>query len=535
MEKLLVNISGKVRYDQIGGRAYLVAPMTMIDPGVVLNGSRGRLIYPLDELTQSADRWNGMPIVLEHPANNESARQPKILDAKGMGFVFNTEVNGKLTAEGWFDVEKTAMLDERILPAIKNGSKIELSTGLRVAEIEETAGVLNGENYDGIARDYQPDHLAILPDSKGACSVKAGCGVNNEENEDDEECANCGEKMKGQGKKKGKRMDNQHCERRNLWNKLGELLGLNKKEEPAEISDEQVSQATTKAHNLSLALGGDTTSSIRAEQASGYGDHPTAAYYHENCADRHRSEAYNKRRSPAEPRHIEAAVAHEFAAAMHRSMINNDGEDVMSKLPELMFNAAKQGGIRVADQVCVLNEDGTWTCQPQEKTGEGIVNGQTDNSQAKKEPNAQQVSAQSGQAGDTAQNATASTQNAAASQKTLTDEEYIAALPPGIQEDILLARNVKQEKKDRLIDRLVQHHQGDAKEERRKVLNQLSLKELEDRVADLPAQPANLGVPLANFLGTAAGNTPVNNNKPQPLGLPEYEYKPLQKVRGNMP
>jgi hypothetical protein len=39
--------------------------------------------------------------------------------------------------------------------------------------------VFNGVKYEGIARNLRPDHLAILPDDKGACSLEDGCGVNN--------------------------------------------------------------------------------------------------------------------------------------------------------------------------------------------------------------------------------------------------------------------------------------------------------------------------------------------------------------------
>src|SRR5690606_13771547 len=33
--------------------------------------------------------------------------------------------------------------------------------------------------YHSVARDYKPDHIAILPDRIGACSIADGCGVNN--------------------------------------------------------------------------------------------------------------------------------------------------------------------------------------------------------------------------------------------------------------------------------------------------------------------------------------------------------------------
>ena len=38
-------------------------------------------------------------------------------------------------------------------------------------------GDWNGKAYVGIARNYRPDHLAILPDMKGACSIADGAGL----------------------------------------------------------------------------------------------------------------------------------------------------------------------------------------------------------------------------------------------------------------------------------------------------------------------------------------------------------------------
>lgn len=185
MELLTVNISGKVRREKLQGREYLVAPLTLIVPGV-LNGNLGPLFYPLEDLKASYDAWNGMPIVAPNHPRDEvglpvSARLPKIWDKHGIGHVFNASVNDKLAAEGWFDIERTKAVDARILNALLNGQKMELSTGLNLDQ-DPVPGVWNGVNgpvpYIAVARKFRPDHLAILPDTQGACSVKDGCGLN---------------------------------------------------------------------------------------------------------------------------------------------------------------------------------------------------------------------------------------------------------------------------------------------------------------------------------------------------------------------
>lgn len=185
MELLVCNLSGKPRKETLLGREYLVTPATLIIPKV-LNGNRGRGYYPLDEIEAGAGAWNIMPIVRNHPVVNGqavTARNPIILQERGMGFVFNSKVDGKLTAETWFDVENTKRVDPNIYSAVERGDRIELSTGLDVS-FDMTKGVTNaGEEYDWVARSHKPDHLAVITNGKGACSIDHGCGVNNSETE----------------------------------------------------------------------------------------------------------------------------------------------------------------------------------------------------------------------------------------------------------------------------------------------------------------------------------------------------------------
>lgn len=186
MELLISNILGKTRRATLNGRQYLVAPATLIVPGV-LTGSKGDLFYPLDEIRRNASDWNGMPIVGYHPTingQNVSARSPDILAKQGLGYVYNTTANDKLAADMWFDVQsvdafdKTLPHDARIMPRLLAGKPIELSTGLYTDNTPAANGANhNGKPYTHIARNYRPDHLAVLPDQRGACSINDGCGV----------------------------------------------------------------------------------------------------------------------------------------------------------------------------------------------------------------------------------------------------------------------------------------------------------------------------------------------------------------------
>jgi hypothetical protein len=186
VELVVVNSrpAGKARRTTFNGRDYLVAPMTLIVPGVV-PGSEGPLLYPLEELGRNYLAWNYMPIVVNHPlraGRHVSAREPSILEESGVGFVFNTSLNDRLRAEGWFDVERTRQVDVRVLDRLERGEPLELSTGLYVdTEAAPQGAVWNTPGgprpYRAVARNYRPDHLAVLPDQRGACAVDDGCGV----------------------------------------------------------------------------------------------------------------------------------------------------------------------------------------------------------------------------------------------------------------------------------------------------------------------------------------------------------------------
>lgn len=183
METLVANLTGKTRRVTRNGREYIVAPVSMIVPGV-LNGSQGPILYTAEENVRSVDAWNGMPLVVYHPRGPDekpvSARSPEIIDEYGVGEVFNSRAGdkGELLAEAWFEVSSVRRVDTRVMSLLEKSNPFELSTGLDFDKVPVANGSeYEGTSYDLIARNYRPDHLAILPDQKGACSVEDGCGV----------------------------------------------------------------------------------------------------------------------------------------------------------------------------------------------------------------------------------------------------------------------------------------------------------------------------------------------------------------------
>lgn len=177
---IVVNVGGKkYRREKLEGRDHLVVPIGMMTEGV-LNGSGGKIYYPADEIEASVDSWNGMPIVVDHPIENDepqSARSTKVYNERKIGVVMNSDYDGKLRCEGWFDEELTKQVDKRVHNAIVNKKQMEVSTGLDL-DLDGKAGEWNGQKFDkGTASNLRPDHLAILPDKVGACSVKMGAGL----------------------------------------------------------------------------------------------------------------------------------------------------------------------------------------------------------------------------------------------------------------------------------------------------------------------------------------------------------------------
>lgn len=188
MEYLVANLAGRVRRERYQGRLYIVAPITLIQPGV-LNGSQGPILYELPDIRLSVDAWNGVPLLLGHPTFGRLGSDADVLESTGLGFVSNAKVTKRLIAEGWFDVELVRKRNRELLQQIEAGKAVEVSTGLKVA-VEHQSGVDDrGRAYNRIARNYRPDHLAVLVGQTGACSIDDGCGINNERIE--EMCTTC--------------------------------------------------------------------------------------------------------------------------------------------------------------------------------------------------------------------------------------------------------------------------------------------------------------------------------------------------------
>ena len=181
METLVFTLNGSPRFVVENGREFLVCSATLIVPGV-LPGSRGPLLYLAKDVANNARKWNGVPIVLDHPTDprtgeHVSANEKGVWERQGLGEVRNVRFDSKLRADCYFDIAKTKAVNPEIYKAIRSGAKLEVSTGL-FTRGPEKEGVHNGRSYQGIAQHQDPDHLAVLSNAQGACSLREGCGLN---------------------------------------------------------------------------------------------------------------------------------------------------------------------------------------------------------------------------------------------------------------------------------------------------------------------------------------------------------------------
>jgi Uncharacterized protein conserved in bacteria (DUF2213) len=168
------------RTEILEGRPHLVVPVVMGVVGV-WDGSRGPLMYTADDLRSSVPLWNGKPVCVFHPSmeTDYSAGHPQVFNRQRVGTVFNARFDSSakaLKAEAWLDPDRLRRVDPAVLSAVQAGRVMEVSTGL-FTENESAQGNYKGSQYIAIARNHRPDHLAILPEGTGACSIAQGAGL----------------------------------------------------------------------------------------------------------------------------------------------------------------------------------------------------------------------------------------------------------------------------------------------------------------------------------------------------------------------
>ncbi len=169
------NMSEKAKIKQLEGQDHLVFPVIAAKE-VVMN----ELLYPENELKKNVVSWNGVPITVNHPTKNEqnvSINSPEMLEKFSVGKFFNVRYDNGVKGEMWFNISQAEGKGfDKVVSGLKDGVMMEVSTGV-LAEQNEISGIFKNKEYSGIVKGIIPDHLALLPNDVGACSVDDGCGT----------------------------------------------------------------------------------------------------------------------------------------------------------------------------------------------------------------------------------------------------------------------------------------------------------------------------------------------------------------------
>jgi hypothetical protein len=168
-------MSDMIRWEVLEGTKYIVAPAIFMTEGVHNN-----VYYSSEELGKFPESWNGRPVVVYHPTEDGApvtASQPHLQEKQTIGKTFNCNFDsGKLKGEVWIDPVKADEVDKDVMLALNAGKHLEVSIGV-FTEDDLLVGNWQKEKYNAVAHNFRPDHLAVLPKQKGACSWSDGAGM----------------------------------------------------------------------------------------------------------------------------------------------------------------------------------------------------------------------------------------------------------------------------------------------------------------------------------------------------------------------
>ena len=167
----------------------LIVPVVLMVEGVH-NGSAGPVLHLSEYYNNNYQDWNDVPVTVSHPVINDQPVSVNNVnwDEWVVGELHDVHVNdGKLKAKAHIDKNRAIAINPEVINYIKENKMLEVSIGA-FTENDNKQGTYQTELYESVTTAYQPDHLALLPNSKGACSWSDGCGIRtNEENMDDQQ------------------------------------------------------------------------------------------------------------------------------------------------------------------------------------------------------------------------------------------------------------------------------------------------------------------------------------------------------------
>ena len=136
-----------VKRKTVSGKNYVIVPVVMMLEGVH-SGSAGPILHTATALSASAQSWNGTPVVIHHPQDENG----NFISANSTGVTVFGDVknfrweDNKLKGDAWLEETKLIAHYPLVLNMLSNGTAVDVSIGAYTTELIE-AGKWNGEIY----------------------------------------------------------------------------------------------------------------------------------------------------------------------------------------------------------------------------------------------------------------------------------------------------------------------------------------------------------------------------------------------------
>ena len=321
------------------GRNYLVAPVVAVTEGVL----KGEFL-PGEEIQSAAPIFNDKPLPVGHPKSEDgeplSAQNREIIENQSVGRFWDvTYEDNKLKGNLWVDIQKAKELGgqaEEVLNKLENNEQVDVSTAYW-PDVESETGIYNGEKYDGVQRNLTPDHLALLPDTKGECSWEDGCGAPRINSE--------GDYMTEKGTEPETNEDEQAQNiAKKVWSNLKHFIGDREMSETVEVLTENTNfdaEALEDMDEEKLEAWADAYTANESDDESG--EEPEEPETNESDEDDEDNERVEKLESEVEElkEKLEAQEEEELADLKETIVANSDwdedelddfGEDRLEKM-----------------------------------------------------------------------------------------------------------------------------------------------------------------------------------------------------------
>lgn len=163
------------RIEEEDGKEWIVMPIRFIKS---MNLDKGYV--PENEVQDATMRWEGTPIVTDHPQKNGRFVSVDDGSKSVIGEIRNPQsilTNDTVTmGEAWIDPDSIQdEEDKAVLEAIRNKKTLSVSSAY-VGEIMPS-GEYDGDYREQVRGNLQPDHVAVFEDKDGRCSIEDGCFV----------------------------------------------------------------------------------------------------------------------------------------------------------------------------------------------------------------------------------------------------------------------------------------------------------------------------------------------------------------------